>query len=183
MAQVNKIPEKKEYERFASPDREWSAAKSKVLGPVRILRLKFKTKNTENELIHSGKETVRIFANDLSCIKYYKAKYNQITDDDLKKLFQLTGIRLQPDCDDRAKAWTTFIGSLVEIEEAGMTTISGLFQHAGTKETIEIKGSQSPCPFWARTFFFDEFNNRFPGCKINGDLLEQRAPSNNPDNK
>jgi len=182
MAQVNK-PKEKSSERFTTPERVWSVAKSKVLGPVRILRLKWKITNAEGELVHSGKETVRIFAKDLSCMKYYKAKYNQVTDDELKKMFQLTGIRLQSDCNDKTKAWTTFIGSLVATEEAGMTTVVGLFQHAGTKETVEIKGEPSPCPYWARTFFFQEFGSRFPGCKIDGDKLEEFAPANNPNNK
>jgi len=188
MAQVNK-PKEKSSERFATPDRVWSVAKSKLLGPVRMLRLKWKNKNAEGELVHSGMETVRIFAEDLSCMKYYKAKYNQVTDDELKKMFQLTGIRLQSDCNDKCKAWTTFIGSLEAIKEkddilvVGMTTVVGIFQHAGSKKTIKVKGEPSPCPYWARTFFFQEFSSRFPGCEIDGDKLETLAPPNNPNNK
>jgi len=183
MPKVSSIPNKKNpNERFTTPDRVWSKAKSKLLGPIRIQRLKWKHKNADKELVHSGKETVRVYAEDLSRMKYFPACFGQITDDELKKMLQLTGIRLQPDCKDRAKSWTTFIGDLKLTKDADMSIVSGLFQHPGTKKIIEIKGEPSPSPYWARTFFFQEFNDRFPGCKIEGDKLEAFAPKNNPNN-
>jgi hypothetical protein len=176
-------PKRKSNVRFATPDREWSSAKSKAFGcNVNILRLKWKEKDKDGKLVHNGEETVRIFAEDLAKgFVYFKKRMDQITDDELKKKYSLTRLMIDKDKSEHTEFFTKFHTQLNMDEKDGVFTCSGVLTHIGTKETIEVAGTiQYTNPFDARSDFFWEFNRKFPGSELQGGLLQEYEQKNKP---
>jgi len=176
-------PKRKPFVRFATPDREWSTAKSKEFGcNVNILRLKWKEKDKDGNLVHNGEETVRIFPEDLTKgFVYFKNRMDQITDDDLKKKYGLTRLMIDKDKNDEAKLHATFHTELNMDEKDGVFTCSGVLTHIGTMETTEINSTlRYDNPYDARFNLFTEFNRKFPGSKLEGLLLQEYEMKNKP---
>lgn len=176
-------PKRKSNVRFATPDREWSTAKSKEFGcNVNILRLKWKEKDKDGNLVHNGEETVRIFAEDLAKgFVYFRCRMDQITDDELKKKYGLTRLMIEKDKGDQTKFFTKFHTNLNIEEKDGVFICSGVLTYLGTKETIEITSTISyDNPFDARSDFFWEFNRKFPGSELQGNVLQEYEMKNKP---
>ena len=176
-------PKRKSFVRFATPDREWSTAKSKEFGcNVNILRLKWKKKDKDGKLVHNGEETVRIFAEDLAKgFVYFRCRMDQITDDELKKKYGLTRLMIDKDKNDEAKLHATFHTKLIMDEEDGVFTCSGVLTNIGTMKTIEMTSIfQYDNPFDAHSNFFVEFNRLFQGSKLEGNVLQEYEMKNKP---
>lgn len=161
-------------ERFASPERVWYRANSKDIGNLRILYLNFKKKSPVGEMVLSGEQSIRIFAEDFSKFTYFKRAEGNPSIDSLKRKLGLTKVRLIEGCNEFAKRYTTFIG---DMELKTSTNPDGILvhiayaecEHSGFSKTLTIEARASRSKDMAISNFWNHFNSRFPGCNLSSE--------------